>query len=114
MEIITEYGGVDYGQKFDFDNMWFNSIEGIVQDPYDSLPKPFEQWDEDFEVISELEELQDGGAALTAYGKIQYTDMSEQERELITTALLKYCELDTLAMVMIYEHLREVINYSDN
>ena len=29
--------------------------------------------------------------------------MSNLERNIISEALLKYCELDTLAMVMIYE-----------
>jgi hypothetical protein len=32
--------------------------------------------------------------------------MLERERAEITNALLKYCELDTLAMVMIYEHFK--------
>jgi len=35
--------------------------------------------------------------------------MSEREREELTAGLKKYCELDTLAMVMIYEHFREVV-----
>ena len=35
--------------------------------------------------------------------------MTEKERTEITKALLKYCELDTLAMVMIYEHFKEII-----
>lgn len=34
--------------------------------------------------------------------------MSEDERTKLETGLLKYCELDTLAMVMIYEHLEEI------
>lgn len=34
--------------------------------------------------------------------------MTEIELREITTGLLKYCELDTLAMVMIYEHLKEI------
>jgi len=33
--------------------------------------------------------------------------MNEQERKEIKESLLKYCELDTLAMVMIYEHFKE-------
>jgi uncharacterized protein YprB with RNaseH-like and TPR domain len=33
--------------------------------------------------------------------------MSEKERGEITKGLLKYCEFDTLAMVMIYEHFKE-------
>ena len=45
---------------------------------------------------------------MVAYGKTQYTDMSENEREAIKQSLLKYCELDTLAMVMLFEHLREL------
>ena len=56
-----------------------------------------------------IKNINDGGAALTAYGKIQYVDMSNHERELIKESLLKYCELDTLAMVMIYEHLKYLL-----
>lgn len=50
-------------------------------------------------------------AALTAYAKLQYVDMNQKERDELTNGLLKYCELDTLAMVMIYEHFRfDIIN----
>jgi hypothetical protein len=35
--------------------------------------------------------------------------MSDKERGQISAALLKYCELDTLAMVMIYEHLNSLV-----
>jgi uncharacterized protein YprB with RNaseH-like and TPR domain len=55
-----------------------------------------------------MEGIADGGAALTAYAKLQYQDMTERERTEITQGLLKYCELDTLAMVMIYEHFKEI------
>ena len=65
--------------------------------------------DEIHDNISELENINDGGAALTAYGKIQYTDMSGNERQEIAEALKRYCELDTLAMVMIYEHLKSIV-----
>ena len=46
---------------------------------------------------------------MAAYGKLQYEDMSDIERDRLNTALLKYCELDTLAMVMIYEAWKAVI-----
>ena len=59
--------------------------------------------------LSNIENIDDGGAALTAYGKIQYTDMTEKERQDISDALKRYCELDTLAMVMIYEHLKSIV-----
>ena len=35
--------------------------------------------------------------------KMQFTEMSKIERTHLIKGLLKYCELDTLAMVMIYE-----------
>ena len=35
--------------------------------------------------------------------------MSKKEVTEITSALLKYCELDTLAMIMIYEHFGELV-----
>ncbi len=35
--------------------------------------------------------------------KLQFTNMSYFEREEIRNALLRYCELDRLAMVMIIE-----------
>ena len=60
-------------------------------------------------LLSDVENLNNGGAALTAYGFLQYTDMSEDERNRIITALHRYCELDTLAMVMIWEHFKEVL-----
>jgi hypothetical protein len=35
---------------------------------------------------------------------MQFTQMTNTEVINVTQALLKYCELDTLAMVMIYEY----------
>ena len=46
---------------------------------------------------------------MTAYGKLQFQEMSAPERIAIQSALLKYCELDTLAMVMIYEEWKAVL-----
>ncbi len=36
--------------------------------------------------------------------------MQQPKIDELTNALLKYWELDTLAMVMIYEHFKELIN----
>ena len=103
-------GQINLGSKnFQKSKIWLEEIDNKIQDPYLSLPKIFNEHTPDFELISEMEELADGGAALTAFGKLQYTDMSIEERKAITNSLLRYCELDTLAMVMIYEHLREII-----
>ena len=90
------------------DHIWLKKLDNEIIDPYKSLPpvhKNISQ--EEIEArLSNIDNIDDGGAALTAYGKIQYTDMTEKEREDISEALKRYCELDTLAMVMIYEHLK--------
>ena len=40
---------------------------------------------------------------MTAYAKMQFEEMSDYERDELTKSLLQYCELDAMAMVMIYE-----------
>lgn len=78
---------------------------GEVQDPYHLLPRVFD--DHERETLDRLyssDELADGGAAMTAYARMQFTEMSAAERARIETALFKYCELDTLAMVMLVEY----------
>jgi hypothetical protein len=96
-------------KHFKDDKIWIALDENKkVIDPYKSLPKPHADHDDSFELIGEIDEINNGGAALTAYGRTQYTNMDEQERNDIREALLKYCELDTLAMVMIYEHFKEI------
>lgn len=99
-------------RNFESDHIWLQEKDGETQSPYKSLPPLFEDWDEEQldATVSEIENIADGGAALTAYGKLQYTDMPEEERLEIKNSLLKYCELDTLAMVMIYEHLKELVD----
>jgi hypothetical protein len=98
-------------KNFSSSKVWLLSdTNGNVIDPYRSLPKPFEEFNDKIHIISDLEDISDGGAALTAYGKLQYSEMNSKERLAITDSLLRYCELDTLAMVMIYEHLKEVVN----
>jgi hypothetical protein len=57
-------------------------------------------------------DIDDGGAAMMAYARMQFTQMSEAERGLLCDALLKYCELDTFAMVMIYQYWAEEIRKS--
>ncbi len=47
-----------------------------------------------------------GGAAAAAYARLQFEDVDEVERPMIWGALLRYCELDTLAMVMIVQAWR--------
>ena len=99
-------------KNYKADHVWFQLDKEEFQDPYKTLPALFADWtNEEIEnTISGLEKLSDGGAALTAYGKLQYTDMKKAEQKELSNALLKYCELDTLAMVMIYEHFVELVD----
>tara|TARA_R110000868_G_scaffold404863_1_gene683523 strand:- start:878 stop:2401 length:1524 start_codon:yes stop_codon:yes gene_type:complete len=102
-------GKINVGStNFETSQIWLKKNSDEVINPYKMLPPLFDGWsmlDLD-DTISELEGIADGGAALTAYAKLQYVDMEQNERDEITSALLKYCELDTLAMIMIYEHFR--------
>jgi hypothetical protein len=81
---------------------------GRIMDPYKLLPPLFSGVDA--QELARLEErivtddsLADGGAAMMAWAKMQFTEMSTLERTALREALLRYCGLDTLAMVMIWE-----------
>lgn len=104
---------IDLSSKnFPEDHIWLTIKDGASLSPYKMLPSVFQNWtEEEIEnTLSEIEDIANGGAALTAYSKLQYSDMGKVEVEELTKALLKYCELDTLAMVMIFEHFKELVN----
>ncbi len=85
-------------------------VDNKVEDPYKHLPKMFSDLSEhNVELLSETDELNNGGLALTAYAKMQFSEMTPYERDELEKALLLYCELDTFAMVMIYEAWREML-----
>lgn len=103
--------GVDAIKSLNFkEKVWIEFDEqGKVKDPYKHLPKMFTDITEhDVELLSEGDELNNGGLALTAYARLQFTHMSDYEREELKKALLCYCETDTVAMVFLYEAWREM------
>lgn len=106
------YGSPGGIKSLNFKNwQWIELKDGVVIDPYKRLPKMFQDAsDKNMALLTEEDELANGGAALTAYGKLQFTEISDYEKNELEQALLKYCELDTFAMVMIYEAWREMIN----
>ncbi len=55
-----------------------------------------------------LEDIHNGGEAMNSYAAL--VDMEKEEVEKIRHSLLKYCELDTFAMVKIYNYLEELVN----
>lgn len=106
-----KYSQPIYGQSIKSLN--FSGQAWIVMDknnqvinPYHLLSPIFEGVDTELldEMLTHEEgEIRDGGAAMMAYAQMQFTQMGQMERQLIQQSLLKYCELDTLAMVMIWE-----------
>jgi len=105
------YGSVGGISSLNFkDWQWLTFKDGKVVDPYKTLPKMFSDVsDKDMSLLSSVNELRDGGAALTAYARMQFEEMSDYERQEIRIALLKYCELDTMAMVMLYEGWKDLL-----
>jgi len=74
--------------------------QGKEGNPYKDLPPVFDQYDrETLDLLSTEDDIQDGGAALIAYRLMQFSVMSDEERRKIKEALLRYCKLDTEAMV---------------
>lgn len=110
------YGAKNGIKSLNFEN-WSvvkKDNSGEILDPYSRLPGVFENVPpedvdlfEKAERIREIKEVREGGMASTAYAMMQFTEMHEVERKALQTSLLKYCEVDTLAMVILYEYLHE-------
>lgn len=85
---------IDYGE------------DGKVKNPYKLLPPIASYLGIDADLneleLKETESVANGGAALAAYAKMQFSDAAMSEA--LEKALLTYCELDTLAMVFIWEY----------
>lgn len=107
------YGTVAGVRSLNFQNWkWIETdASDLVKDPYKRLPPIFSDLDLD-EMDSLIMDgsIADGGAAMTAYSRMQFTEMTSAECERVTNALLKYCELDTFAMVMIWEYWKNEID----
>lgn len=92
-------------------HVWLQSEKG--NDPYKTLPGIFGPEHGDLnEMLLRLAGDEDdegainqGGLAMTAYNYTQFNDLTASERQSIEQALLKYCELDTLAMVILVQGL---------
>ncbi len=98
------YGAKDGIPSLNYENFtwWTLDADGKVEEPYKKLLSkesvaPVEDVDPDSLEVAE------GGAAATAYGRLQYESLAPDTRLSIEKSLYKYCELDTLAMAMIVE-----------
>jgi len=93
---------------------WWEERDGTLIDPYQRLKELTQQMlgdqgadQADLEALDVDIEIAEGGAAAMAFARLQFEDLSPETRAAIQAALLRYCELDTLAMVMIVEAWRE-------
>lgn len=83
---------------------WQLDGAGQVIDPYQLLPPVFagiNLYESDDDAV-----INQGGAAMAAYGRLQLEYVTDDIRQSWRDALLKYCELDTLAMAMIVQGWR--------
>ena len=97
----TEYVQSDNFVGFDFSLINYND-NGEVGNPYKYLPvigaEDGEEGGDD--------RINNGGLANANYARLQYDGLSATEKERLKNALLRYCELDTMAMVLIYEFFK--------
>lgn len=111
----SKYSNRYTSRNFPEGKIWVDlNYDGTLKDPYKLLEPMFMGASEsDLELLlSEEDErggIREGGAAMAAYMILQFEEMSDYERQEIERSLLQYCELDTLAMVMIYEAWREFL-----
>ena len=84
-----------------------------VMDPYKNLPDLEYIMPEGLSNIENMSldsNIKDGGAAMTAWAYMQFEGVSNTEKIQICNALKRYCELDTMAMVIIIEAWKDMIN----
>jgi hypothetical protein len=105
----AKYSKPIYGRGKEVESLNFDEKVWIdpkfQNDPYETLPRLFKDYDNDKldRLLLGFDELAEGGAAMTAYNYLQFSEIPPDQREILRDGLLRYCELDTLAMVMLFE-----------
>ena len=105
------YGTRDMPSLNFISKAWYREQDGITINPYEQLGSRFsDEWIEaelsaieDQEGESFMQGVADGAAAIIAFDKLQSPELPQHERNLLSAQLRRYCELDTLAMVMAYQ-----------
>jgi CRISPR/Cas system-associated exonuclease Cas4 (RecB family) len=115
-----KYSQAIYGSEIPSKNIkpnepiaWIERLpDGTIDNPYHQLPSVSiylgitKEQEQAIEAKAGQEgdmTVANGGAALTAYNKLMFCDDGKMD-EALRTALLRYCELDTMAMVFIWEY----------
>jgi len=105
------YGKGKIVESLNFDDhVWIDPA--VNNNPYKTLPRVFPEYDPETldSLVSEFENVADGGAAMTAYNYLQFSEIPTAQREHIRDSLLRYCELDTMAMVMLLEGWKDKLS----
>ncbi len=90
-----KYSQPYFSENFDGIVWWQPDGNGGARNPYNIL------------VGTGDAAIRRGTEAMVVYGKYIARELSEEEKKAYQSALLKYCELDTLAMMMIFEHWQQ-------
>ena len=116
--IYGAQGGMSSRNYKDFTWCPSDANGSAVLDPYELLrPAGADMLGEAVLSAQDPDEMviAEGGAAATAYARLQFESLSAQARDQIRHALLRYCELDTLAMVMVVQGWqREIYPETEN
>ena len=98
-------------ESLNFEQMiWWTLKDHEVINPYQLLPPVFKDIDAESIEILEFDtdlNISEGGSATIAYGRLQFSELNQEVRNSVEHSLLRYCELDTLAMVMIFEAFKK-------
>jgi hypothetical protein len=86
---------------------WTGQPASESEDPYDALPT--------LEIAGVLQDVSEGTGAMRAYEAMMYGAEKNDEaaKEAWRTLLLRYCKLDTLSMVLIFEYWRRTTGLAD-
>ena len=102
-EYSKPIGEISTSTNFPDSFIWYRESDSEILDPYTLLRlytmKLFRS--NDTIVPTENAMIAEGGSAAMAYARLQSNKLSVTERKDIENALLRYCELDTLAMAII-------------
>jgi hypothetical protein len=106
--LVDKYSQPIYGSEI-IPSLNFNDhvliLPEVGLNPYKTLPPVLDEYDNNSldETFSGLDEIKEGGAAMIAYSYLQFAEVPPTQKEAIKKALFKYCEIDTMAMVMLWE-----------
>jgi hypothetical protein len=108
------YGDPNLMPSLNYRNFaWCSSgADGQALDPYERLRELGAQLlGEEVRPGEDPDDLAicEGGAAATAYARLQFESLAPDARKHLEQALLRYCELDTLAMVMVVQGWQEAL-----